>query len=133
VSTATIAEERVADGGKWCNAHAPAGWWNLVDLDLLDISSVTRCVLGQLFGTPDTNGYDAATDRFNLSYTQAAELGFAGRAESCGNEFCRDCPNSSSGSSTNADLAHAWKAYILERRMAERDSVAVNDLDVADS
>jgi hypothetical protein len=43
-------EGRVSEGAKWCDRHAP-GWFAKIDTDRLLLSSCSRCVLGQLFGS----------------------------------------------------------------------------------
>lgn len=45
----TMFESHVETGMKRLNEQAP-GWPFLIDLDALDQSSCTRCVLGQLYG-----------------------------------------------------------------------------------
>jgi hypothetical protein len=60
-----IFEERVAAGTAWLDDHAPAEWWDRIDLITLDISDGDRCVLGQVFAADADqlgfiNGYIAA-------------------------------------------------------------------------
>lgn len=50
MGTATLTPfQRVANGVDWLNEHAPAEWWDRVDLDNLSIDDPKFCVLGQVF------------------------------------------------------------------------------------
>lgn len=44
-------DEEVAAGAAWLDANAPAvpPWYEIIDLDLLDMSDCGACVLGQVF------------------------------------------------------------------------------------
>jgi hypothetical protein len=67
----TIAE-RVADGAAWLDYQAP-GWEHKVDLDALQMSSCSRCILGQVFdqGT-GIAGFNFAEQYFNDDGEMAA-------------------------------------------------------------
>lgn len=41
-------EIRVARGAKWLDVKYP-GWWQVIDLGTLELSSCNRCVLGQVY------------------------------------------------------------------------------------
>lgn len=69
-------------------------WRNKIDVDLLDVDNVRRCVLGQLFGT-----YDKALDLLNFSEDESPEeMGFA--------------PNWQYGSGA---FTTAWKEYLAAK------------------
>lgn len=54
-------DERVERGAKWLDENAP-GWFNLIDIQVLDIANVGCCVLGQVFI------YDLVTNSFNIDF-----------------------------------------------------------------
>lgn len=47
----------------------PSGWWNLIDLDTLDMNSGQKCVLGQLYGhkTHGRSGYAVGLSTLGLT------------------------------------------------------------------
>jgi hypothetical protein len=72
------AETRVAAGAEWMDANAP-GWMASIDLNLLDVKSPFKCVLGQVFhrNSNDTAGYFYAVDTMLGNETGVAVgLGF---------------------------------------------------------
>lgn len=103
--SATIAE-RVAAGAAWLDTNRP-GWEKGIDLGRLDISSCTRCILGQIYG-----GFNAAPldvrwdgDDIDAEYI-AADRGFDVWAELVEEELAADA----------AQLTTAWRELILARR-----------------
>lgn len=83
----TVAQRRVAAGAAWLDEVDP-GWWELVELDRLDLASCDDCVLGQwaaanlpertygegYFGSPD---YGYAAVALGLGIFQGKEYGFS--------------------------------------------------------
>jgi len=69
-STTASAERRVARGAKFLDERVP-NWEQRINLERLDISSDTDCVLGQLFGT-----YVESFGKTPLSNDQDLEFGF---------------------------------------------------------
>jgi hypothetical protein len=45
----TVAQRQVKRGAELLDDQSP-GWYTLVDLDILDLGSSRKCVLGQVFG-----------------------------------------------------------------------------------
>lgn len=39
----------IGRGIGWLNQNGPADWWDRIDLETLDISDPSKCVLGQIF------------------------------------------------------------------------------------
>lgn len=57
-------ESAVQAGIKWLDENGPENWRSLVNLYILDISSVRRCVLGQVFAKYANNPEHMRTDPF---------------------------------------------------------------------
>jgi len=78
-------------------SYALANWRDRIDLGALDINSLNRCILGQLFGN-----YEEAVDILAFSEDEdPTEMGFA--------------PNFQF---TSSDLNKAWKEYLAPRAEA---------------
>lgn len=63
-------QDRVSRGVEWLDENAPAGWWDLIDYGLLDISDGNVCILGQVFAakadeTGMAGGYIYAESTFS--------------------------------------------------------------------
>jgi hypothetical protein len=92
--TSEEADRRVADGIEWLNTAVGLFWRRLVDVETLDINSVTRCVLGQVFaeyahnpeylnmwyGREFFHGYGYASDRWGAEVDFEA-YGFTGNEQ----------------------------------------------------
>jgi hypothetical protein len=72
---ATAIPANVAAGGQYLDRLLP-GWRRKVDPDVLDVSHVCGCPLGQIFGD-----YDDAVDVLELSDADAVRLGFKPRGQ----------------------------------------------------
>lgn len=86
--------------------HGPRWVWR-ISLDSLMMLSTCRCVLGQLYGTPEgdgsTPGYVVGKNLLGLHQSQVVEYGFTLNSE-YGSEYGWDV------------LTDAWKAAIVARR-----------------
>ncbi len=130
--TVNQAEEIVAAGGKWLDAHGPVdGWWNRVDLDRLDVSNGVNCVLGQVFAdrSPDNEGYVWAN-----VHLLPGEEGLRTGME-CGFNYPYDLRDPDDFTWGCVALTEAWRHYITARRVAEQEpwikGQLVNDLAVS--
>lgn len=112
-----IAAQMVAAGGKWFDRHGPERWWNMPDMEQLDVRSSYFCPLGQVFGSRPTfesgmTGYEWAVTHFNMSDDLAIGCGF----------YACDAGEA-------VLLNTAWIDYIVARRVAEQESwVNADDL-----
>lgn len=70
----------VRNGMDFLDEHGPIFWWEEIDVDKLNMSSASTCVLGQLARSkfPKTNfyGYGDVLKCFNLNYSDACRYGF---------------------------------------------------------
>lgn len=89
-------EARVARGAALLDEKHP-GWDRLIDLETLDMTSGTRCVLGQLYGTLDDG---------------EAVLGL-GRAQTARHGFI--CTSAAFYGCICGELAAPWRAEIARR------------------
>lgn len=96
-------EQRVAAGVAWLDENR-SGWIDLVNLDTLDLSSCTLCVLGQLFGE-----YEDAP----LAAKYTPDLASTGPARSRGFEVAY---RTASAYREYADLTAEWRRVIESRR-----------------
>lgn len=113
--TAQQAEEIVAAGGKWLDAHGPVDWWDRVDLDRLDIALSDDCVLGQAFrdrATGGENGYTWACRVLFRARYALYDLGFSYPYD------WRDPEDFTWGCLA---LTAAWRHYITARRAAAQE------------
>ncbi|MFE7874455.1 hypothetical protein ACFUYE_29415 [Micromonospora humida] len=86
--------QRVDLGIAWLDARHP-GWHDLIDVDLIDVASPCRCILGQ------TIGYFPGPD---LDTDQAAALGF-------------EASTSHDGMAEEYEaLSGLWRTAVLRRR-----------------
>jgi len=83
---------RILAGAAWLDKNAPADWRQKVNLDRLQMSSGTDCVIAQVFGA-----YSKLMTRFNIGYAESGRLGFT---DSSVVSFVR--------------LTEAWKEYLAE-------------------
>jgi len=99
----TTIAERVAKGAAFLDEREP-GWDTRIDLDILSLDSICRCVLGQLHG-----GFGAGLDAVGLidNNDRDIELGFFWTDE---HRFDLD--------DEPADLTAEWKRVITARREA---------------
>lgn len=73
--------ERVVKGAAYLDTIRP-GWEDEIDLEILDITDASCCVLGELYADEvpaddeHLNGYDYATKKFSWSIGDAAAHGF---------------------------------------------------------
>lgn len=63
----TPIEDRVSAGIDWLNENGPAGWWDRIDFDTLNLEDGDECVLGQVFAAAaaeagSVNGYAYVVD-----------------------------------------------------------------------
>jgi hypothetical protein len=94
MSEIALAQSNVAAGATMLDAKEP-NWFLRINIEILNIDSPSRCILGQLYG-----------DYFNA----AREMGIAGKEESLG--FCIDWD---SNELSFDDLEDAWKREIADR------------------
>ena len=94
----TEIQERVAKGAAFLDKKCP-DWEDRIDLNLLEISSWSWCLLGQLYGD-----YDTGVDRLRIYWSSKKwNFGFTISPETkIGAEF--------------TELTQAWKEEILARR-----------------
>lgn len=85
-------KERAAKGAARLDQHGVTNWYNRVNLKTLDISSVVRCVCGQVYGE-----YTLGIKALGLETYQGYEYGFSGQTK---------------------EVIDAWKDEILARRAA---------------
>lgn len=95
--------DRVAAGVAWLDEHV-LGWQDRVVVEQIEMASVCRCVLGQIFGS----FYSAPLDEFD----QAAALGFDARLPDDGEADIDVTPRDFMA------LAEEWERVITERRAA---------------
>lgn len=86
--------ERVQRGTEWLDRYQP-GWIDRVHVERLEMASVCRCVLGQIFG----DFYAAPID-----FKQAASLGFDASPDDTMHDW--------------VELGGEWRRVITERRAA---------------
>lgn len=70
--------ERVLNGIKWLEEEYGPEWKDKIDLDLLQLTSSSYCVLGQLYSemTGEEDGYTWAVRTFDLQ-EKSSKLGFS--------------------------------------------------------
>jgi hypothetical protein len=112
--------ERVVRGAALLDERMP-GWEAKIDLDRLDLNSAWDCVLGQLYGQDDRNGYDRGKLMLDMSLPIAADHGFS--------QFGPGCPRTRALGDQDRDellaineayreLTNTWRDLILSRRAA---------------
>lgn len=105
-------EERVLNGAARLDERVP-GWDAQIDLNILDVESTMRCVVGQTFGD-----YDLGLGILNIPSPKGHSYGFS-LSES----------TALAGTESYAQLTEAWLTLIEARRVAtrvaDRESVAV--------
>ena len=103
VSVVGIFREEVERGAAFLDARRP-GWREIVDLDRLELSRCTTCVLGQLAGVKEEVEWEVVLSEFGLDWEQEDDirLGF--------NNWDTD--------ETWAALTGEWRKYIRETRSA---------------
>jgi hypothetical protein len=92
-------EQRVADGATFLDMTVP-GWWDRIDVKLLDLGNCFKCVLGQLCGD-----FGDGVVEFNVP--DEVELGFDVR-----------CGDLAFDSTLHDQLTGEWRRIILARRAA---------------
>ena len=106
--------ERVERGAALLDEKQP-GWLDIIDLDLLDISSRCGCVIGQLAGLTKASdrglAYDAAARRLGVGYSTDIPPGFEAPST---REFGRD--RLPAIAAEYAGLTEAWRDLITRRR-----------------
>jgi hypothetical protein len=95
----TTPAQAVAKGAALLDREVP-GWAEQIDLPTLNMSSCSRCILGQLYGEDEDEGegYWTGMDQFRLSAFGSRRHGFS-------SEFGR----------LDRELAEAWAAEVLRR------------------
>lgn len=68
-----VLEPKVAAGISWLDTHDP-GWPGRIDLDRLDLSGPSSCVLGQLESRHSGDGYDGYVERYHPSVRECGFL-----------------------------------------------------------
>ena len=68
-------ENRIERGAAWLDEHHP-GWRDKVNVDTLDLSDCTMCVLGQLSGQEGDN-WPTVVRSFDLTFAEVNSLGFS--------------------------------------------------------
>ena len=106
--------ERVERGAALLDEKQP-GWLDIIDLDLLDISSRCGCVIGQLAGLTKASdrglAYEAATRRLGVGYSAEIPMGFEAPTT---REFGGD--RETVITAEYAGLTEAWRDLITRRR-----------------
>lgn len=105
----TIAE-RVAAGAVFLDEHDP-GWWQRIDLAVIDLGSPCCCVLGQLHLDKSPNpafAYRRGRDALGLSANRGRELGFDAYQDDMAGDVGAEY----------YDLTAEWKRVITGRRTA---------------
>ena len=100
----------ITRGIAWLDQHAP-GWVDRIDLDVLDVADPERCPLGQIFGSY-TDGLDVIGQRFG------SPGGFCS-----GGGLMTDGSQDDYSPDEYPALNAAWRAAIIDRRMAEQLTV----------
>lgn len=90
--------ERVELGMAWLDARHP-GWLDVIDLDVLDVASPCRCLLGQVTG--DFDLYTAGLD-MDMAIALGFDATVARDREQLYDEY--------------AALTEVWRSAILQRR-----------------
>lgn len=76
--TSEEADQRVAKGIEWLNKAVGLFWPRLVDVHVLDINNVRRCVLGQVFTEyAFNNDFPATDERSGILYTSGYDYAYA--------------------------------------------------------
>lgn len=110
-------EDRIAKGAELLDAQIP-GWRERIDLDKLELSNCTVCVLGQVTGKMD---WEAALDfvgiEFSFDQVNAARYGFNLTPDE---QYKFELTNQGVGWAKPVDmyndLTKEWKAYIEQTR-----------------
>jgi len=92
---------RVADGARLLDAYMP-DWASRIDLSILDLENVERCILGQLYGD-----YLEGLYRLHLCFQQTVDNGFTTPVSSWLPEKGRF-----------RSLTRCWKKEVLKRTHA---------------
>jgi len=101
--------ETVQRGANLLDREGPTGWYNMVDLGSLDMSSVRNCVLGQVYGTyTDGLAFVGLTTLTTDHTKRGAYYGFE-----------RNKTDDMVEALSYFDLKMAWEGEILERRLAD--------------
>jgi hypothetical protein len=79
-------EERVANGVRWLDEHAPANWRQLIDVEKLGMRNADSCVLGQVFSPANRRKSGSSDDwslgfywagwKFGTDVTEISQFGF---------------------------------------------------------
>lgn len=96
------ARERVKLGAALLDAVRGDDWRSMIDVETLDIASVSRCVLGQIYGYYH-DGTDILRESVNLTEVKnwTIRYGFAGSCNCCHEAYM---PTSM--------LDQAWREYL---------------------
>lgn len=100
-------ESRVAAGVKVLDQHEP-GWEKLIDLERLNIDSMERCVIGQLYGDFGVTYYP------DIGNKHVRRMSAGLRAALTGKSF--DLGFGMKGGEDPANLTAEWERVILKKR-----------------
>ena len=114
--TIADAEKVVRRGAEFLDARPDAnGWVALLDLDSLDMSTGTKCILGQLYATPGetpSENWYRALSQVGLTNKTACDYGFISNVP----RPALFTPSYDYGQFTSGELNQAWTNFIKERR-----------------
>jgi hypothetical protein len=105
--------ERIERGAALLDERAP-GWRQRIDLEKLELSSCTTCVLGQVAGSTDPWGWREVRLGFGLDYSAAEDHGFS----LTDSEYLAIADDIEDVNDVRAyrSLTDAWKQYIEATR-----------------
>lgn len=121
MTTAEQYAKNAARGAVWLDERMP-GWWDIIEVNELNMQDANRCILGQLGSTlaPLANYYDIIEFEDGCMFPQLETLAGLSGDEVIEHGFDRydeEIMDFSKIDTAWNDLAEAWLYEIMERRM----------------